>query len=205
MVMIIKNNSIASGWLCAILPLMVITACLAAPAYCQTTLMVQQSPPDGGTVTPAVGVHDFAPNSEVILTAVPKPGYQFVYWLGDVSDATSARAVTYLNTPKIIIAVFVRSEYEFLLGSDAIRSMPVGGLYASARDYSNQGGGGAIVGRQPSFSPPRPPEDNHDVPVPEPQPEPHNVPVPEPVPEPATGVLLILGGLLTSVIRRKKM
>jgi hypothetical protein len=201
MVMIIKNNSIASGWLCAILPLMAITACLTAPAYCQTALMVQQSPPDGGTVTPAVGVHDFAPNSEVTLTAVPKPGYLFVYWLGDVSDATSTRTVTYLNTPKIIIAVFVRSEYEFLLGSDPIRSMPGGGLYASARDYSNQGGGGAIVRRPPSFSPPRPPEDNHNVPVPE---ENHNVPVPEPIPEPATGVLLILGGLLTSVIRRKK-
>jgi Divergent InlB B-repeat domain len=201
MVMIIKNNSIAPGWLCAILPLMVITACLAAPAYCQTALMVQQSPPDGGTVTPAVGVHDFAPNTEVTLTAVPKPGYQFVYWLGDVSDATSTRTVTYLNTPKIIIAVFVRSEYEFLLGSDAIRSMPVGGLYASARDYSNQGGGGVIVRRPPSFSPPRPPEEKQNVPVP----EPHNVPVPEPVPEPATGVLLILGGLLTSVIHRKKM
>ncbi len=201
MVMIIKNNSIASGWLCAILPLMIITACLAAPAYCQTALMVQQSPPDGGTVTPAVGVHDFAPNSEVTLTAVPKPGYQFVYWLGDVSDTTSTRTVTYLNTPKIIIAVFVRSEYEFLLGSDAIRSMPIGGLYASARDYSNQGGAGAIIRKPPSFSPPSPPEEKHDVPVP----EPHNVPVPEPVPEPATGVLLILGGLLTSVIRRKKM
>lgn len=201
MVIIIKNNSIASGWLCAILPLMVITACLAAPAYCQTTLMVQQSPPDGGTVTPAVGVYDFAPNSEVTLTAVPKPGYQFVYWLGDVSDATSARAVTYLNTPKIIIAVFVRSEYEFLLGSDAIRSMPIGGMYASARDYGNQGGGGASIGRPPSFSPPRPPENNQNVPVP----EPHNIPIPEPVPEPATGVLLILGGLLTSFIRRKKI
>jgi len=201
MVMIIKNNSIASGWLCAILPLMVIIACLAAPAYCQTTLMVQQSPPDGGTVTPAVGVHNFAPNSEVTLTAVPKPGYQFVYWLGDVSDTTSTRTVTYLNTPKIIIAVFVRSEYEFLLGNDAIRSMPIGGLYASARDYSNQGGGGEIVRRPPSFSPPTPPEEKQNVPVP----EPHNVPVPEPVPEPATGVLLILGGLLTSVIRRKKM
>ena len=201
MVMIIKNNSIVAGWPRVILPLMAIIVCLAAPAYCQTALMVQQSPPGGGTVTPAVGVHDFAPNSEVILTAVPKPGYQFVYWLGDVSDATSARAVTYLNTPKIIIAVFVRNEYEFLLGSDAVRSMPIGGLYGSARDYGNQGGGGVIVGRQPSFSPPSPPEEKQNVPVP----EPHNVPVPEPVPEPATGVLLILGGLLTSVIRRKKM
>jgi len=203
MVMIIKNNLTASGWLCAILPLMVITACLAAPAYCQTALMVQQSPPDGGTVTPAVGVHDFAPNTEVTLTAVPKPGYQFVYWLGDVSDATSARAVTYLNTPKIIIAVFVRSEYEFLLGSDAIRSMPIGGLYRSAGDYGNQGGGGVIVRRPPSFSPPNPnpPEEKQNVPVP----EPHNVPVPEPVPEPATGALLILGGFLTVVMRRKKM
>jgi hypothetical protein len=201
MVMNIKNNSIASGWLCAILPLMVITACLAAPAYCQTALMIQQSPPDGGTVTPAVGVHDFVPNSEVTLTAVPKPGYQFVYWLGDVSDATSARTITYLKTPKIIIAVFVRNEYEFLLSSDPIRSIPIGGLYASARDYSNQGGGGVIVTRtsNPSSNP-NPPENKPNVPVP----EPHNVPVPEPVPEPATGILLILGGLLTSVIRRKK-
>jgi hypothetical protein len=204
MVMIIKNNSIASGWLCVILLLMVITAYPAAPAYCQTSLMVQQSPPDGGTVTPAVGVHDFAPNTEVTMTAVPKPGYQFVYWLGDVSDAASARTVTYLNTPKIIIAVFVRNEYEFLLGSDAVRSVPIGGLRASAGDYGRQGGGGEIVRRTPNHSPfnPNPPEDNHDVPVPG---ETHNVPVPEPVPEPATGVLLVLGGLLMSAIRRKKM
>ena len=195
MVMIIKNNLITSGWLCAILPLMAITACLAAPAYCQTTLMIQQSPPDGGTVTPAVGVHDFAPNSEVTLTAVPKPGYQFVYWLGDVSDATSTRTVTYLNTPKIIIAVFVRNEYEFLLGSDSISSLPIGGLYVSARDYSNQGGSGEIVRRTSNPSTPKPPVEKHNVPVPK----------QEPVPEPATGVLLILGGLLTSVIRRKKM
>ncbi|MCX5635175.1 MAG: PEP-CTERM sorting domain-containing protein [Planctomycetota bacterium] len=195
--MIIKNNSITSGWLCVILPLMAITACLAAPAYCQTgnpiALMIQQSPPDGGTVTPDVGVHDFAPNSEVTLTAVPKPGYQFVYWLGDVSDVTSTRAITYLNTPKIIIAVFERNEYAFMLGSDAIRSIPMGGLYTSAGDYGNQGGISGEIVRRTSSSSPKPPEETH------------NVPVPEPVPEPVTGVLLILGGLLTSVIRRKKM
>ncbi len=201
--MIVQNNSMVAGWLRVILPLVVIIVFLAVPAYCQAddtiALMVQQSPPDGGTVTPAAGIHSFAPNAEVALTAIPKPGYQFVYWLGDVSDFTSNRTITYLNTPKIIIAVFVRNEYEFLYGDEPIRSAPIGGLFASAPDFGNRGGGGAIIGRQPSG--PTPPRENHNLPVPEPTPE---FPVPEPVPEPTTGVLLVVGSLLTSVVRRKK-
>ena len=65
---------------------------LIVPAYCQTkdvVLLLEQTPVKGGKITPDAGVHHFKPDSEVILTAVPKPGYKFIHWLGDVSDATA--------------------------------------------------------------------------------------------------------------------
>ena len=145
-------------------------------------LMVQQSPVDGGTVTPGVGVHDMENNSQVTLNAVPKPGYQFVYWIGDVSDPVSNSTVTYLNSPKIIIAVFERTGYEYLAPSESIRSEPAGGTYAAAVDTPNT-----------SFTPPN-------------SPPPHNPPPPPPppVPEPATILTFALGSWAVAAIRRRK-
>ncbi|MHC4207590.1 MAG: InlB B-repeat-containing protein, partial [Planctomycetota bacterium] len=73
-------------------------------------LLLEQTPVKGGEITPVAGVHYFKPDSEVILTAVPKAGYKFIHWLGDVSDPTSANTVVYLNEPKVIIAVFEQAK-----------------------------------------------------------------------------------------------
>jgi len=77
-------------------------------------LMMQQTPPDGGTVTPQLGINSYGTNKVITLTATPAPGYQFLYRLGDVSEAGSMTTTVVLDCPKIILAVFERTEYEVL-------------------------------------------------------------------------------------------
>ena len=196
-----SNSSVLIGWwVIVILAIVVIAAGLPTPAYCQTdgiALLIQQTPLNGGTITPDIGVHHFSMNTELTLTAIPKPGFQFVYWLGDVSDSTTSRTIAYLDTPKIIIAVFERVEYEFLEWEEAATSTPGQGLFGSAADYSRGGGGGGI--RRHGGGRPKPPEPEEDFPAPD---EDGEGDFPVPVPEPATAVLLILGGLL-AFVRRK--
>ena len=186
----------------------VIVIGLSIPAYCEpdeVALLLQQAPVNGGTITPSEGIHYFEAGNEAALTAVPNPGYQFVYWLGDVSDPTSSRTIAYLDSPKIIIAVFERAKYEFAPFEEEPESGPGGGLYPSAPDYSNQGFTGGGAKRPPKFHPSSPPEEEeteNDFPVPD---EGNDFPVPdEPIPEPATGMLLILGGLAVLAKRRIK-
>ncbi|MHC4701823.1 MAG: InlB B-repeat-containing protein, partial [Planctomycetota bacterium] len=67
---------------------------LSAPNKClaqeqEVVLLLEQIPVKGGETSPLAGVHHFKPGTEVVLSANPKPGYQFVHWLGDVSDATA--------------------------------------------------------------------------------------------------------------------
>jgi hypothetical protein len=106
------------------------TGCLFAPAFCQTsevTLLLQQTPNKGGAISPDAGVYHFKQNTEVILTAAPRPGYKFSYWLGDVSDPSAVSTMVYLDKPKIIVAVFEQSAY---------------GMPTIEKSYSGGGGGG---------------------------------------------------------------
>jgi len=163
-----------------------------APADCQAQevlLLLEQTPLKGGEITPIAGVHHFEPGSEVVLSASPKPGYQFVHWLGEVSDATARSTVVYLNKPKVIVAVFEQAKY------NARDILPAGGgggggFMPTAVNFFPQGGisaGGAGGGK--------------------PQPGPvtyvldTNKTTPE-VPEPATGVLLVMGSLFAFARRR---
>ncbi|MBN2314138.1 MAG: hypothetical protein JXM79_09430, partial [Sedimentisphaerales bacterium] len=74
-------------------------------------LLLKQSPVRGGEISPAPGIYHFEPDSRVALTAVPKPGYRFLQWLGDVGDPSATKTVVHLNKPKIIIAVFEQNDY----------------------------------------------------------------------------------------------
>ncbi|UCG48369.1 MAG: hypothetical protein JSU94_01075, partial [Phycisphaerales bacterium] len=74
------------------------------------------------------------------MSAHPKPGYQFVHWLGDVSDATATRTVVYLNKPKVVVAVFEQAEYgarDILPGAGGGGG---GGLMPTAVNFYPQGG-----------------------------------------------------------------
>ena len=176
------------------------------------SLLLEQIPAQGGTVTPDIGIHHLSPNSEVTLTANPKPGYQFVCWLGDVSDPKSNTTVAYINGPKIIIALFERNDGEDLLpmvnssgggGGGGSTGLAGGG---STADYANPSGlmsGGGKSVKPKIFSPePQIIPWSNDLE----NPSTFLAPVEEDpvVPEPATGILLALGSLLTLTRYRAK-
>lgn len=180
-----------------ILAIAIITLGLFVPAHCQTSsvvLVLEQTPATGGEITPVAGLYRFTAGSEVTLTAVPKPGYQFVHWLGEVSDPTASNTVVYLNEPKVIIAVFEQTEYGIATEGEGL---PVagggagnGGSMPTVTDFSrpgglSTGGGGSKAKPQKLVS-----LESSDK-------------VPE-VPEPATGVLLVLGSLFAFARRRTK-
>jgi hypothetical protein len=190
-----RDSSKFIGWQGVILAILVALCGLLEPAYCKTNdpvLLLQQTPPQGGIITPDVGVHYFDLYTDVTLVAVPKLGYQFVYWIGDVSDPTANRTIVYLDAPKIVIAVFERAEYEFRAVEAKTQSGSIGGLFAGAADYSRTGytGGGRKRPRKWGWAPEEeePEEMEEDLPV--------------PLPEPVTVCMLGLGGLI--LLRRRR-
>jgi len=187
------------------------------PAYCQAggvALLLQQTPSQGGIVSPDIGVHSYALDAEVTLVAVPRPGYYFVYWLGDVLDPTASKTTALLDRPKVIVAVFQQvDDDQLVVGQNATVRRPGGGggsnspLSPSASRVGGGGGGGSPPGDDPDpptegdpppdyppddpFDPPDDPFDPPDDPY-DPPDDPYDPPE---VPEPATGLLLTLGGL----------
>jgi hypothetical protein len=160
----------------------------AKPAYSQDdniAMMLQLSPVEGGSVNIEPGVHMYERDSAVTLRAVANPGYQFVYWIGDVIEPSASTTIVNLDGPKIVIAVFERSKFEIIEAEEQPQiSASRGGLYRS-RVEQGYDASGEIIYRPPSFHFPKPP---HKPPVPEgsdlPVPEGNDPPVP--VPEPAT-------------------
>lgn len=137
------------------------------------SLLLQSSPVSGGSVIPQSDSENMTPNESLTITAVPNEGYRFMYWLGDVADPTTMSTTVLADSPKMVIAVFDRSEFEFI-GSDA------GGVSSGG---GSSGGGssgpGSLTPNNSSYttpfssesgsSPPSsPPPDIYPVPVPEP-------------------------------------
>jgi hypothetical protein len=192
-----SNNLLWFGRRGIILAAVAVSVGLVLPAYCQVSgpaLLIQQSPAEAGVVSPEAGVHHFELNTNVTLKAVARPGYQFVYWMGDVSQPSAPSTVVRLDSPKIVVAVYERSEYDLPIPHGRSLSAPVGGSGPAAADYS-RGGFGAPGGRRAAEfrlvtrpeSPQEPTAD--DFPVPEAD------DFPVPVPEPATVMLLLMGGM----------
>jgi len=210
----LRSGQVFLGLRAIILAAVVILVSLGGSAHCQTegiSLLLQQIPAQGGTITPSVGVHHLKPNSEIALTATAKPGYQFICWLGDVSDPKASSTVAYINGPKIIIALFERTDYEDLLPQTGATGGGGSGASGSASgvsfsDVGNQtglmiGGGGGTPKVLLPATPSLPvPVDLDKLFV---EPPTFLAPVPgEPViPEPATGILLALGSLFTFIKR----
>jgi hypothetical protein len=172
-------------------------------AYCQgdgTALLVQISPPGAGVVTPEPGVHRFTPESQVNLEAVPNEGYQFVYWLGDVIEPAKGNTLALLDGPKIIVAVFEKSNFPFAAEEQLVSSgIGQGGAFRNRPDLAGSGSGGIIRRRRPE--PFRASGDGDDDNGEEEEPE---FPVPPEVPEPATSGMFLLGTLMLMAKRRRK-
>jgi hypothetical protein len=131
--------------------------------------------------------------------------------MGDVADPTANTTTVYLDTPKIVIAVFERAQFDFVFSEVASHIAPGGGTVGSSVELG-QGGFGGPGGKRPHKltwprqripselpEPPEPPEEPEDFPVP------GDFPVPE-IPEPATVILLAIGslGLLRKPQGKKK-
>lgn len=204
--------------LCIILLAVGLVIALSDQGYCRQresegyVLMIQQSPVSGGTVTPGLGVQRFGLNEVVTLTAIPKPGYHFVYWLGDVIDGTTEETTVVVDSPKIIIAVFERTEYNTLTELDTIRpGLGRGGARAVRTDFRmgrRINPGGRKDRDRPTYEPPELLGRNFPVPDGDmgedfPVPMDGDFPVPddEPIPEPATIAMVGLGAFL---LRKRK-
>ncbi|MHC4743940.1 MAG: InlB B-repeat-containing protein [Planctomycetota bacterium] len=193
-------------------------------------LLVQQTPSGAGMVSPEVGVHHFSCDSEVTLVAVPRPGYRFVYWLGDVLQPTASKTTALLDEPKIIIAVFEAvEEGQLIVGQNAILgggggggSFSSGSSVSPAVNRTRRSSGGTSTptnGGDPGVDPPGdtedpgdpgegdpvdPPDDPFDPPDDpiDPPDDPVDPPDPPDVPEPATGLMLTLGA--AALLRKRR-
>ncbi len=164
-------------------------------------LLIEQSPVDAGKITPQVGVYRAELDEVVTLRAIPKPGYRFVYWLGDVTDATTNETTIFVDAPKIVIAVFERSEFESLLEAGIVSGLGRGGLRWRPDFRPRRGGGGGGAG-QPPGELTEIPEPKDEFPIPG-----DLFPVPEPdeeIPEPATIILLGVGAASLMLGQRKR-
>ncbi len=169
--------------------------------YC---LLIEQSPIDAGKITPQSGIYNAELDEVVVLRAIARPGYQFVYWLGDVTDPTTNETTILVDSPKIVMAVFERSKFELPIDVGIVSGIGRGGLRGVPSFRPKKAGGGGTGGSDvpPPREPPEPREPlEPDFPVPaEPFPVPENDN--EEIPEPATVILLGLG-IVPVVFRRR--
>lgn len=172
------------------------------------SLLLQQMPSQGGIISPEIGVHYYSSESQVTLIAVPQPGYQFVYWLGDVLDPTANKTTALLNESKVIVAVFQQvEEGQLIVGQNVPTGGGGGGSFSSGSPISpavnrTRGGGGSP--NSSGGSTPTPPgEGDPGLDPPDNPPGPVDPPVDPPgVPEPATGLMLTLGA--AALLRKRR-
>lgn len=163
-----------------------LTACIAvAQDDTGYALLLQSSPQEAGSITPGNGVHKVQVGQTVELSAVPRQGYRFLYWLGDVGAVGTIRTTVQLDSPKMVIAVFERERFDDLKDANIIAGSAEGGMIGSGNSISS--GGSISGGSYPIINPtpgPTPPLDDDDFPV------------PDDIPEPTTMLLLGLGVFL---------
>jgi hypothetical protein len=158
--------------------------CLCGLTMAQSnySVLVQESPAGAGEIKPGIGVHSYGVSETVTVSTVPKTGYKFVTWLGDVSDPSANRTQLTVDGPKIVIAVFERDQYAFAAADAAQFSQGPEALYPRSDTYTN-----SISTME---EPPDDPDDPDDPYDPD-----------DPVPEPLTVTLLGLG--VTYLLRKQ--
>lgn len=141
------------------------------------SLIIKASPATAGRTVPTVGIHSIDPNQPMRVQAIPKQGFTFSHWLGNVEDTTSKSTTVIGDGSQVIVAVFNRKEYSFSGGGAAsIQFMNI------HKDYSDNDFWGYRYHRHWSN---------------------HKTPRYCPVPEPATMIILGFGGLMIISKRNK--
>jgi hypothetical protein len=116
--------------------------CLAS----SNALIVAQSPPDAGSVTPGTGVlKNLSGKESFLLKAKPKQGYRFMYWLGDVADSSSLQTSVLMDKAKMVVAVYEREEFTVAMSEED--ELPETGTTGSS--------GGSTPGRTSQITPGR--------------------------------------------------
>lgn len=163
-------------------------------------VLIEQSPLHAGTVDPGLGVHKMGIGSTVTLTAMPKPGYRFLYWLGDVNNSSTMATQVKIDGPKIVVAVYERDSFD-KLPDDTAKGLLAGSPHGSGGAIRNSQSIGnsfslmaapieinypAIIYNFPDY-----PDQEKDSPFPVPGENNENN-----VPEPTTWCLLAAGSIL---------
>jgi len=152
------------------------------------SVLVQESPAGAGEIKPGIGVHSYGVSETVTVSTIPKAGYKFVTWLGDVSDPTANRTQLTVDGPKIVIAVFERDQYSFAAMDAAQVSVGPERLTPNSVTFGGDLGSGITKTDDPDY-----PDDPDDPYEPD-----------DPVPEPLTVSLLSLGGMYLLCKKRVK-
>jgi len=106
-----KRQSAFSGWWVLALRLVFVVCALFGSAHCRAedvAVLIEQSPENGGELAGGTGVRYYPLGTYIRLLAVPRPGWYFVYWLGDVVDPLSMNTMVHLDGPMIIVAVYAK-------------------------------------------------------------------------------------------------
>jgi len=132
----VKNHCPYAAIACLFLVGLVLPACGADDSG--YSLLLQSSPVNGGNITPGNGVHKVQIGNQVKVVAVPSTGYRFLYWIGDVGEVGTAQTFVRMDSPKLVVAVFEREQFEKLPEVGIVGGAPSnsGGLVRSASSSS---------------------------------------------------------------------
>ena len=175
--------------------------CLAQGDY---VLLIESANPNAGSISPSPGeVHTFNAGQLVTLTATPSNGYEFVYWLGAVSDTNNSSTTISMDGARYVMAVFERTVFNSTPGVTAGAGGGGGGGLRSSQsqDYGTDGSGVGSASDGGGYSQYFSGASGSSIPIPPNGPGPF-VPVPK-VPEPISIALLGFGAA-GIVLRRRK-
>lgn len=175
--------------------------CVENASAADYVLLAKPSPADGGVVEAQAGE-----GGVVTLSASPSNGYRFMYWLGDVADPTAQVTTAATNAPKLVIAVYERTDFPEMVPLGGAG----GGLFSTASNAPN-GPGGPAPRVTTGVAPSAPGGANRltpSFPIIEPEDQERfddEAPVPDAeVPEPSTMALFALAGLKLIRTRKRK-
>ncbi len=103
-----------------------------APAGTTYELTMAVEPSGSGTTDPAAGVHTYAEDEIVTISATAGDGYEFDLWTGDVAEPDSASTTVTMDTDQTVTAHFTANEYTVTVtveGNGTVNNTP-GNPYA---------------------------------------------------------------------------